>query len=277
MLKFLRFLLCVPALLPCLSASRPASAQITQLLINGGFETGNLNGWTQANQNAADKTAQFFANSGTTTPGEQYPTVGAKSGTFYATMGTSAPSTDGPGHHALLQSFTVPTATTSLTLSFDMFVSDYIGEGALNTASGALDYTQSDPTFFGRVDILSAGAGAFDTSATSVVQSLYLGVDSNGDGTSSPPAPYSAYSFDLLNPTSGTALAAGETYQLRFGNVSNHPEISVIQGVDNVSITAVPEPGTGALALLSSGVLAMYQRRRYRHRRHTALQAQNQE
>lgn len=94
-----------------------------------------------------------------------------------------------------------------------------------------------------RVDILSAGATAFDTGA-GVLMNLYK------TATLSGPNPYVAYSFDL------TGLGAG-TFQLRFGEVDN--QLFFQQGVDNVSIvantSAVPEPSS--LLLLGTGLLGL--------------------
>jgi hypothetical protein len=136
-----------------------------------------------------------------------------------------------------------------------MFANDQSGLGPIVHPSG-LDYTTGgtfDPNQHARVDLLSGSADPFDTGA-GVLANFYLGVDA---GT--PPHPYTNYSFDI------TALvAAGGTFQIRFGEVDN--QLFFQNGVDNVSVLAdevngVPEPG--GLALLGLGLAGLgFARRR---------------
>jgi hypothetical protein len=147
----------------------------------------------------------------------------------------------GPGSYALLQSFTVDPASI-VTLSFDLFVN--------NLASGfftpdSLDFN-TIPNQQARVDILTAGAGAFDL-GSSVVDNVLTPTE-NSPG-------YVHYSFDLTN-----ALGDGGTFQIRFAEVDNQFYFNL--GVDNVSIQAspsvVPEPRSwGMLAVILLGLGGM--------------------
>ena len=110
------------------------NANAVQLISDGGFETG-LTGWTVAS--SAGSGGSWFAATGSSTPLTGNPTVGPYSGTGYA-----ATDQVGPGVNALSQNYTVPSGTTSLTLTFDMFINDW--------ASSAGDETM-------KVVILSAG------------------------------------------------------------------------------------------------------------------------
>jgi hypothetical protein len=134
-------------------------------LTNGGFETGTLTGWTVVNQTGSFPGSNFFPLSGTTTPQSGLSTVGPASGNFYAVSDQS-----GSGTHALLQTFTVPTAASSVVLSFSLFVNSY-GGSFINPIG--LDFTDG-ANQHARVDILAAGASPFDT-GVGVLRNFYLG------------------------------------------------------------------------------------------------------
>lgn len=231
------------ALAALLTSAGAAQALPMELITNGGFETGDFSGWTVTDQTGSFGSF-FIDDADGLTPDSGFGTVGPAAGAFYAVSDQQ-----GAGAHALTQGFTVPVGATSVLLTFDMFVNDHNGAGALVNPAG-LDYTAS-PNQHARVDILTAGAGALSTAAADVVTNLYLGVD----GT--PPNPYTAYSFDL-----SALLAPGTSYQLRFAEVDNQWFFN--QGVDNVSLvadtTAVPVPAT--LALFGLGLTALGRRRR---------------
>ena len=206
-----------------------------ELITNGNFETGTFAGWTHLN--LAGGTGDWFIDApGSTTPISGIATIGsAANGSFYAVTDQS-----GPGTHVLLQTFIVPVGVTSLTLSFDMFVNDSDGGPIVNPAG--LDHT-AIPNQHGRVDILTAGAGAFSTAVADVVSNHYLSVDAGAD-----PHAFTSYSFNI------TGLAAG-TYQLRFGEVDN--QLFLNMGVDNVSILAESVPEPGSLAIVTFGVMGL--------------------
>lgn len=255
--KARRALAVAAALGPC-ALLRPAAAQ-QELLTNGGFETGTLAGWTVTDRplgadydpaDALPPAGSFFidtADGDTAISG--LSALGPASGAFYALSDATA-----QGTHVLLQSFTIPLTATSVALSFDMYVYDWFGAGAAIDPSG-LDHTSGGmgaPNQHARVDLLTAGAGAFDTSAGAVLANFYLGVDPESAAGSAPV--YRPYGFDLT-----PFVVPGLAYQLRFGEVDN--QFVINQAVDNVSVRAtlapaagdVPEPGTGAL-LLASGL-----------------------
>ncbi len=102
------------------------------------------------------------------------------------------------------------------------------------------------------MDLLTAGADPFSTAAADVVRNLYDGVDTT---TANPT--FTHYSVDLTG-----VLTPGQTYQLRFAVANNLFVLN--QGIDNVSLTAVPEPAAGLLLLSGSALLALADRRRRR-------------
>lgn len=213
-----------------------ANAALIELITNGDFETGDFTGWTVTDQ-AGSSGSWFIDNADGTTPFSGHATVGPAGGNFYAVTDQT-----GGGAHVLEQSFTAPTGTTSLILSFDMFMNDWDSGPIVNPAG--LDYT-SGANQHARVDIMTALASAFSISLADVVANLVApGVDAGAD-----PNAYTSYLFDITG-----FATAGTTYKLRFGEVDN--QFFFNQGVDNVSILAqVPEPAT--LALFGIGLAGL--------------------
>lgn len=245
----------------------PALAPAQELITNGGFETGDFTGWNLANQQTPNSQGSFYLGDNSlhgyfspdtpSTPLEQFPSVGSASGDYYAVSDDAD-----AGAHALIQNVTLPANTKSLTLSFDLFVNDWNGAGALNPI-GPLDYTQTTPTQFARVDLLSGGASDFDT-GSGVLDNLFL-----GDGSLTPPDPYTHYSFDLTSLLDDGTLHSGDTLRLRFAEVDN--QFTINMGVDNVSLVATPGfssvPEPGSLTLLAGiGLPLLACRRRHRTR-----------
>jgi hypothetical protein len=194
-----------------------ASARADNLIVNGGFEDGNLTGWTTSSTGDGS----FTANSGTTTPLTYSNTVGAHSGTYYAVSDDY----DGSQTQFLTQTFTTPSSIQSAVLSFAMFVDDIYGA----------DYGSSGPG--GEVSLLNA-LGA-------PIAVLYGPVDTfeNPVGT---PNPYVLYSDNIAS-----LLSADTTYQLQFSSTDTTGLINV--GVDDVSLittaaaATTPEPATVSL------------------------------
>ena len=107
-------------------------ARADNLIANGGFETGNLAGWGQADPGGTGL-GTVSATNATITP-DGNPTVGPASGTYYALFSEE----NGPDANDIYQSFTVQ-ANTSYYLSFDMFVNDVFGTGNFGGAAYICD------------------------------------------------------------------------------------------------------------------------------------------
>jgi len=219
--------------LAMMAAAATATAAPIELITNGNFETGTFAGWT-TNVLGGSNGNLFIDTPGTPTPQSGLPTIGtAANGAWYAVTDMS-----GPGTYALSQAFTLG-ASSSVILRFDMFANDWDGGPFCgNGLNHTLPQSQC-----GRVDILSNGAGAFDTGA-GVLANYFIGVDGGPD-----PHGFTSYLFDI------TALVGGGgTFILRFAEVDNQSNFNL--GVDNVSIQAEAVPEPASLALLGLGMVA---------------------
>jgi hypothetical protein len=222
----------------------PSFALTTELITNGGFETGDFAGWSTGEQPSSN--GAISVASGTSSPVSGFPTAGPATGNFY-----SVTDQNGPGSYYLLQSFTLPSAFQDLNLSFDMFVNDWSGVGPL---CSDLNYS-GQPNQCARVDILTSTATPFSTFPADILASLYVGVDPQASN----PNPYTSYSFDYSSALAG--LVGGNTYQLRFAQVDNQSFFN--QGVDNVSlvVTTDTQQVPGPLPLLGVGAAFGYSRK----------------
>ncbi|QDU22816.1 LamG-like jellyroll fold domain-containing protein [Urbifossiella limnaea] len=206
----------------------------TQLLTNGNFETGSLTGWTTLTPQGNG--AYFASAPGASTPTSGRPTVGNPSGgTTYAVSDES-----GPSVHGLLQTFTVPATATQVVLSYQMFVNDYNGAGAIVNPAGLT--TSAGANQHARVDLLRAVSAPFSTAPADVLQNFYLGTDPPAGAN---PHAYLNYSFDIT-----AFVVPGQTYQVRFADVETQFFLNV--GVDNVSVLAT-SPSARSLTVNTPG------------------------
>jgi len=233
-------ILLVAGMLTALAAKTEAG----ELIVNGGFETGDFTGWTIVNQAGGSGNVYNASFNPPLNPSPWgFETVGPAGGSRYAISDSGD-----PGTHILLQSFSVAPGAVSR-LAFEMFVNDLSFLGGIVNPAG-LDYTGGANQHV-RVDILSSSASAFDT-GSGVLANYFLGVDPGGN-----PHPYTPYSFDI-----SSVVAAGGTYQLRFAEVDN--QYWQEMGVDNVSIiTSSNVPDTGfAIGYLALGLAGLISFRR---------------
>ncbi|WBS03999.1 PEP-CTERM sorting domain-containing protein [Pseudoduganella sp. SL102] len=243
------------ALLTCTAmlAVISQAASAIPLIRNGNFELGlGLPFWTVTDLPNGSGTwaADTDTVAGESGGGSGNVTVGPLQGQYYALSDQF-----GPGTHALTQSFTVAPNATSVMLNYSMFVNSY---APFLPNDGVLDHTGM-PAQFGRVDLLTGSAGAFDT-GTGVLRTFYLGID----GTPiSNPNPWIGYTHDITS-----LVAGGGTFQLRFAETDN--QLFLNMGVDMVGIEAqfgvVPEPDSLALVALGLGGLGLAHRRPNRRR-----------
>lgn len=217
-------------------ASR-AQAQAQELIVDGSFDLGGVNWAVSSTFASANSGGWFLSAVGNPAPLSGLPTeVDGGAGGLYVVSDQLA-----TGTMALFQTFTVPTdfIMPELMLSFDMFVNDWSNQSTYNANQHA------------RVDITAAtGTGHLAAS----VFNAYLGTDGG-------PLPneFRHYEFDIL-----PFVTPGQTYRVRFQTVVGISQLT--QGVDNVSILAVPEPSTWALTLVAMATAAAGAIRKRRRR-----------
>jgi hypothetical protein len=198
-----------------MAASLGANARAGELIVNGGFETGDLTGWTVVNQTGGS--GSWFVNgNGGGSPLNGFPTpVLAGGGAFNA-------QTDqfGPGSHQLEQSF-VGVAGETYGLSFDVYAIDQSG---LAPVGVGLDFTagvnqHSELNLYGPFPSLLASGN--------------------------PGRTWQHLTYDLT-----PLIKASGVYTLSFGEVDNQYFYNL--GIDNVSLVSsggVPEPATWTMML----------------------------
>jgi hypothetical protein len=233
-----------------LCAAFPARMRADQIIVNGGFETGDLTGWTVQFQSSPQTSATtFFVTNATGSLPSSNPTVGPNSGQFYAVSDAIQPSAPGNGAEVLYQRFTLP-ASTSVVLAFSLFANDY-NSGPV--PGGPLDFTTAAPNQYARVDILKGNADPFDTGSGVLLGGLY---PSGVDPQITNPNPYTTYTYDITS-----TLGGGGTFILRFADVHNRGDLNT--GVDDVSINFTPTspniiPEPGSVTLLALGLLGLF-------------------
>jgi len=208
------------------------SARADQLIVNGGFEAGNLSGWTAIN--TVD--GSFSVTSAPYTPLTYNATVGPHSGAYYAVSDDYS----GSQTSYLTQSFTTPTIFQSATLSFALFVNDIYGA----------DFGSAGPG--GKVTLLN--------STGLLITTLYGPADTfENPGY---PNPYFLFSQNIAS-----YLTANTSYQLQFSSSDTAGLINV--GVDDVSLvtsnapsSVTPEPSTYSLLAMGGAFVFWFARRK---------------
>lgn len=221
------------AALLCALTTAAAHGQTVQLISDGGFEQGGA-GW-QLDTEDPSLATWFIDDVGSNTPVHGNPTSANGGGQGLYLVSAQVGSAD----TVLFQRFFVPPPVGAVILSFDMFVNDFSGLG------------DSLTTQFARVDILASNANPLSANSP-VLFNAYLGTDGG-------PLPndFTHYEFDIT-----TFVPQSGVYQIRFLQQNTVYRDAFNQGVDNVSITMVPEPNTLCLAGFALTMLPLRRRRR---------------
>lgn len=201
----------------------PASAQ--NLLTNGGFETGDLTGWSASTIGPGDISVMDLS-FGAALPLSTRPANGAAGGAWYATTDQ-----DDSSSYELYQFFTVPENHGKVIVSYDLAVTSY--------AEFEADTQQVKIELF-EISLERGGLPA----------TLYLGAPL--EQTQGQPNPYQHYAHDIT-----ADVTPGSTYVFYFSQIATDGDL--VAALDNAVVT--PAPGAAAVAALGGPWLARRRRR----------------
>jgi hypothetical protein len=200
-----------------------AGTALAATVVNGGFETGDLSGWTVVNE--ADGSGNWYVCSADPA---SCPDVLLQS-SFPPPEGTYAAisSQGNPGSHILYQDVTLEAGATHQ-LSF----TTYYENNALDENGNAVFFTpdslsyQVEPNQQYRIDIMKPDAPVDSVAPEDILATVFR--TEVGDPAIMEPTPMT---FDL-------SQFAGSTVRLRFAEVDNQDNF--VAGVDDVKVTSVP-------------------------------------
>jgi hypothetical protein len=202
------FLKILSAIFLCFSVS---TANTTELIVNGGFETGDLSGWTVDNQGTF---GHWLVYSGTTLPLSSNIFYPPPQGTYAAAFDQSSPSSS-----VMYQDVILPQGETA-TLVFIYYYHNYAGI-AIPTPD-TLDPVSPPSNQQFRIDLMKPSADPFSVDPTDILQNFVQ--LSPGDASTLMP----------MTVSSDISTFSGQTVRLRFAAVDNEFYLNV--GIDAVSI-----------------------------------------
>jgi hypothetical protein len=202
-------------------------------IVNGGFETGDLSGWTTFEANTVGEGIFRAAQGGSILPlsGATAPTASAGDTLAISDMAAA-------GLRVLYQDITIPAGAT---LSFDLWWNNAAG---FWVNPGNM-FPNPFPNQHARIDLIALDAPLNTTDPDDIALSLVT-LDEN-DPTQS--GDWRSQQFDLSS-------LAGQTLRLRIAEVDNQGPLYV--AVDNFSL--IPSPGAATVLLLAIGSAARRRR-----------------
>lgn len=202
-------------------------------IVNGGFETGDLSGWTTFEANTVGDGIFRAAQGGSLLPLSGATAPPASEGSTLAISDMAA-----AGLRVLYQDITIP---ENATLSFDLWWNNAAGFWVNPNNM----FPNPFPNQHARIDLIALDAPLNTTSPDDIALSLVT-LDED-DPTQS--GGWRSQQFDL-------AALAGQTLRLRIAEVDNQGPLYV--AVDNFML--IPSPGTATVLLLVIGGAARRRR-----------------
>lgn len=202
-------------------------------IVNGGFETGDLSGWTTFEANTVGDGIFRAAQGGSVLPlsGATAPTASAGDTLAISDMAAA-------GLRVLYQDITIP---TDAALSFDLWWNNAAG---FWVNPGNM-FPNPFPNQHARIDLIALDAPLNTTDPDDIALSLVT-LDEDDDTQS---GDWRSQQFDL-------SAFAGQTLRLRIAEVDNQGPLYV--GVDNFSL--IPAPSSAGVVMF--GLIAAARRRR---------------
>jgi hypothetical protein len=179
-------------------------------VVNGGFETGTLSGWTVVNSGSGN----WSAYTGTTSPFSGFTVAAPPQGQFAATTDQG-----GPGSHVMYQDLALERGHTHR-LTFTLYYANRAG--AFFTPAALSESVSPNQQY--RVDIVKPSAAATSVAAGDVLKNVFQ-TPVDGPMTLAP----TPISVDLTP-------FAGQTVRLRFAEVDN--QFYFQAAVDNVRLAS---------------------------------------
>ncbi len=202
-------------------------------IVNGGFETGDLSGWTTFEANTVGDGIFRAAQGGSVLPLSGATAPPASDGDTLAISDMAA-----AGLRVLYQDITIPPEAT---LSFDLWWNNAAG---FWVNPGNM-FPNPFPNQHARIDLIALDAPLNTTDPDDIALSLVT-LDEDDDTQS---GDWRSQQFDLSS-------LAGQTLRLRIAEVDNQGPLYV--AVDNFAL--IPAPGAAAVVLLAIGSAARRRR-----------------
>jgi Bacterial Ig-like domain len=200
-----------------------AGTALAATVVNGGFETGDLSGWTVVNEEFGGGDWYVCSSDPAACPAATPSNFPPPEGT-YAAIGSS----NGPGSHILYQDVTLEAGATHQ-LSFTTW---YDNQNIFFHTPDSLSYQIQEPNQQYRIDIMKPDAPVDSVAPEDILATVFR--TEVGDPSSMAPT---TMIVDL-------SQFAGSTVRLRFAEVDN--QFYFVAGVDDVKVTSVPTTDTTA-------------------------------
>jgi hypothetical protein len=207
-------LVIVAAAIACGDDGRPT----LQLVTNGGFETGDLTGWTDSVIDGFGNAVGVYVTNAATGPASSHPIPAPASGTYGALFDQN-----GEAQHIVYQDIAIPAGYTSAAFTASIYLNNEHSDYVIAPTGGlAVQPVSAEPNQQFRIDVMSPAAPV-DGVGAGVLRNLYQTMP--GDPLT-----------NNIVVTDDLAAFAGQTIRLRFAAAVGEMFFQV--GIDAVQVSA---------------------------------------